>query len=91
MFLIGRMIGKANKILMYRIRKCCIQYVLIKLDMSMFAYIQSDDTDATTANEDEALQQQPNNTRATPARSLGAGSKQNPRDLTLSSKARYSI
>uniref|UniRef100_A0A3Q1ICI7 Pericentriolar material 1 protein C-terminal domain-containing protein n=1 Tax=Anabas testudineus TaxID=64144 RepID=A0A3Q1ICI7_ANATE len=57
----------------------------------LVAMVQSDDTDATTANEDEALQQQPNNTRATPARSLGAGSKQNPRDLTLSSKAREKL
>lgn len=45
--------------------------------------IQSDDTDGTAANEDEVLHQQPNNTRAT-----GTGSKQNPRELSLSSKAR---
>ncbi len=52
--------------------------------------IQSDDTDGTTANEDEVLHQQPNNTRATLAGSLGTGSKQNPRELSLSSKARCS-
>nr|XP_020476413.1 pericentriolar material 1 protein isoform X2 [Monopterus albus] len=55
------------------------------------AMVQSDDTDGTTVNEDEALHQQPNNTRATAARSLGAGSKQNPRDLALSSKAREKL
>lgn len=42
---------------------------------------QSDDTDATTANEDDVLHQQPNNTRAG---SLGPGAK-----TGLSSKARY--
>ncbi|XP_074485631.1 pericentriolar material 1 protein isoform X4 [Sebastes fasciatus] len=57
----------------------------------LVAMVQSDDTDATTANEDEALHQQPNNTRATAAGSLGAGSKQNPRELTLSSKAREKL
>ncbi|XP_063739856.1 pericentriolar material 1 protein isoform X3 [Eleginops maclovinus] len=57
----------------------------------LVAMVQSDDTDGTTANEDEALHQQPNNTRATVTRSLGAGSKQNPRDLTLSSKAREKL
>ncbi|XP_026159705.1 pericentriolar material 1 protein isoform X3 [Mastacembelus armatus] len=57
----------------------------------LVAMVQSDDTDGTTVNEDEALHQQPNNTRATAARSLGAGSKQNPRDLTLSSKAREKL
>lgn len=57
----------------------------------LLPFMQSDDTDATTANEDEALHQQPNNTRATAARSLGAGAKPNPRELTLSSKARYCI
>lgn len=51
--------------------------------------IQSDDTDGTTANEDEALRQQPNNTRASVPGTLGAGSKQSPREITLSSKARY--
>lgn len=54
-----------------------------------FSCIQSDDTDGTTANEDEALHQQPNNTRAPAHGPLGAGSKQSPRDLTLSSKARF--
>ncbi|XP_023273199.1 pericentriolar material 1 protein isoform X2 [Seriola lalandi dorsalis] len=57
----------------------------------LVAMVQSDDTDGTTANEDEALHQQPNNTRATAVRTPGAGSKQNPRDLTLSSKAREKL
>ncbi|KAK7929012.1 hypothetical protein WMY93_005407 [Mugilogobius chulae] len=48
----------------------------------LVAMVQSDDTDGTTANEDESLHQQPNNTRAT-----GAGAKQNPRDTVLSSQA----
>uniref|UniRef100_A0A665TA28 Pericentriolar material 1 n=1 Tax=Echeneis naucrates TaxID=173247 RepID=A0A665TA28_ECHNA len=34
----------------------------------LVAMVQSDDTDGTTANEDEMLHQQPNNTRATAAR-----------------------
>ncbi|XP_071361739.1 pericentriolar material 1 protein isoform X2 [Trachinotus anak] len=57
----------------------------------LVAMVQSDDTDGTTANEDEALHQQPNNTRPAAARTPGAGSKQNPRDLTLSSKAREKL
>ncbi|XP_059198657.1 pericentriolar material 1 protein isoform X2 [Centropristis striata] len=57
----------------------------------LVAMVQSDDTDGTTANEDEALHQQPNNTRATVAGSLGSGSKQNPRELSLSSKAREKL
>ncbi|XP_029356962.1 pericentriolar material 1 protein [Echeneis naucrates] len=57
----------------------------------LVAMVQSDDTDGTTANEDEMLHQQPNNTRATAARTPAAGSKQNPRDLTLSSKAREKL
>ncbi|KAI3352504.1 hypothetical protein L3Q82_005455 [Scortum barcoo] len=57
----------------------------------LVAMVQSDDTDGTTANEDEVLHQQPNNTRATAAGSLGAVSKQNPRELTLSSKAREKL
>nr|XP_043883435.1 pericentriolar material 1 protein isoform X4 [Solea senegalensis] len=57
----------------------------------LVAMVQSDDTDGTTANEDEAPHQQPNNTRATVARPLGAISKQNPRNLTLSSKAREKL
>ncbi|XP_040892859.1 pericentriolar material 1 protein isoform X3 [Toxotes jaculatrix] len=56
----------------------------------LVAMVQSDDTDGTTANEDETLHQQPNNTRATAARPLGGGSK-NPGDLTLSSKAREKL
>lgn len=51
--------------------------------------IQSDDTDGTAANEDDILHQQPNNTRAAVAGSAGITSKQSPRELTLSSKARY--
>ncbi|KAM7009040.1 pericentriolar material 1 protein isoform 12-T12 [Tautogolabrus adspersus] len=57
----------------------------------LVAMVQSDDTDVTTANEDEVLHQQPNNTRAAAAGSQGAGSKQNPRELTLSSKAREKL
>uniref|UniRef100_UPI0037E9A1CA pericentriolar material 1 protein n=1 Tax=Semicossyphus pulcher TaxID=241346 RepID=UPI0037E9A1CA len=57
----------------------------------LVAMVQSDDTDVTTANEDEVLHQQPNNTRAAAAGSLGAGSKQNPRELSLSSKAREKL
>ncbi|XP_038568974.1 pericentriolar material 1 protein isoform X3 [Micropterus salmoides] len=57
----------------------------------LVAMVQSDDTDGTTANEDEALHQQPNNTRANVAGSLGAISKQNPRELTLSGKAREKL
>nr|XP_046274495.1 pericentriolar material 1 protein isoform X2 [Scatophagus argus] len=57
----------------------------------LVAMVQSDDTDGTTANEDEVLHQQPNNTRATVAGSLASGSKQNPRELCLSSKAREKL
>lgn len=46
-------------------------------------WFQSDDTDVTTANEDEVLHQQPNNTRA-----AASTSKQNPREISMSSKAR---
>uniref|UniRef100_A0A8C7Z2R3 Pericentriolar material 1 n=1 Tax=Oryzias sinensis TaxID=183150 RepID=A0A8C7Z2R3_9TELE len=53
----------------------------------LVAMVQSDDTDGTTANEDEALHQQPNNTRAT----FGSGSKQSPRDHAFSSKAREKL
>ncbi|KAM9314241.1 pericentriolar material 1 protein isoform 2-T2 [Pholidichthys leucotaenia] len=52
----------------------------------LVAMVQSDDTDGTTANEDETSHQQPNNTRST-----GSGSKQSPRDLTLSSNAREKL
>ncbi|TKS68424.1 Pericentriolar material 1 protein [Collichthys lucidus] len=52
----------------------------------LVAMVQSDDTDGTAANEDEVLHQQPNNTRATVT-----GSKQNPRELSLSSKAREKL
>ncbi|XP_076869716.1 LOW QUALITY PROTEIN: pericentriolar material 1 protein [Brachyhypopomus gauderio] len=44
----------------------------------LVAMVQSDDTDATAANEDEGFQQQPNNTRETKAK----------RELSLSDKAR---
>ncbi|XP_039879702.1 pericentriolar material 1 protein isoform X1 [Simochromis diagramma] len=57
----------------------------------LVAMVQSDDTDGTTANEDEALRQQPNNTRASVPGTLGAGSKQSPREITLSSKAREKL
>lgn len=52
----------------------------------LVAMVQSDDTDGTTANEDETLHQQPNNTRST-----GSGAKQNPRDVSLSSQAREKL
>ncbi|XP_047433144.1 pericentriolar material 1 protein isoform X2 [Mugil cephalus] len=57
----------------------------------LVAMVQSDDTDGTTANEDETLHQQPNNTRTPVPGTLGAGSKSSPRDLTLSSKAREKL
>ncbi|XP_037326765.2 pericentriolar material 1 protein isoform X4 [Pungitius pungitius] len=57
----------------------------------LVAMVQSDDTDGTTANEDEALHQQPNNTRAPVLGALGADSKQNPRELALSSKTREKL
>ncbi|XP_062865271.1 pericentriolar material 1 protein isoform X3 [Trichomycterus rosablanca] len=49
----------------------------------LVAMVQSDDTDATTANEDEGLQQQPNNTRATAPKAR--------RELALSDKAREKL
>ncbi|XP_031718975.1 pericentriolar material 1 protein isoform X1 [Anarrhichthys ocellatus] len=57
----------------------------------LVAMVQSDDTDGTTANEDEALHQQPNNTRATVVGAFKDGSKPSPRILTLSSKARKKL
>ncbi|XP_056137025.1 pericentriolar material 1 protein isoform X3 [Lampris incognitus] len=54
----------------------------------LVAMVQSDDTDGTTANEDEGLHKQPNNTRATVIRPLRAGVNKNPRELTHSDKAR---
>ncbi|XP_070831685.1 pericentriolar material 1 protein isoform X1 [Chaetodon trifascialis] len=57
----------------------------------LVAMVQSDDTDGTTAHEDEVLHQQPNNTRATMAASPGTVSKQNPREVILSSKAREKL
>ncbi|KAM6940281.1 pericentriolar material 1 protein [Xenentodon cancila] len=57
----------------------------------LVAMVQSDDTDVTTANEDEALQQQPNNTRPPVPGTFGTGSKQNPRDVSRSSKAREKL
>ncbi|XP_053086787.1 pericentriolar material 1 protein isoform X3 [Pangasianodon hypophthalmus] len=49
----------------------------------LVAMVQSDDTDTTAANEDEGLQQQPNNTRATAPKAK--------RELTLSDKAREKL
>eukprot|EP00066_Takifugu_rubripes_P021917 XP_011611183.1 PREDICTED: pericentriolar material 1 protein isoform X4 [Takifugu rubripes] len=49
----------------------------------LMAMVQSDDTDGTTANEDDILHQQPNNTRA--------GPKPSPREPGLSSKAREKL
>ncbi|XDV14780.1 hypothetical protein PO909_014973 [Leuciscus waleckii] len=49
----------------------------------LVAMVQSDDTDGTTANEDEGLKQQPNNTRATTPKAQ--------RDITLSDKAREKL
>ncbi|XP_027872424.1 pericentriolar material 1 protein isoform X1 [Xiphophorus couchianus] len=57
----------------------------------LVAMVQSDDTDGTTANDDEALHQQPNNTRSAVCGASGAGSKQSPRDLALSTKAREKL
>ncbi|XP_058241070.1 pericentriolar material 1 protein isoform X3 [Hemibagrus wyckioides] len=49
----------------------------------LVAMVQSDDTDTTAANEDEGLQQQPNNTRATAPRAK--------RELALSDMAREKL
>ncbi|KAM9792317.1 LOW QUALITY PROTEIN: pericentriolar material 1 protein [Neosynchiropus ocellatus] len=57
----------------------------------LVAMVQSDDTDATTANEDDSLQQQPNNTRAPLTEPQSTRSKQNPREVSLSSKAREQL
>lgn len=57
----------------------------------LVAMVQSDDTDGTTGNEDETIHQQPNNTRATGAGTLGSGAKQNPREISLSSQAREKL
>lgn len=59
---------------------------IFSLTMYVSVCVQSDDTDGTTANEDDLLHQQPNNTRPG---SLGAGPKPSPRELSLSSKARW--
>uniref|UniRef100_A0A8C7G2X7 Pericentriolar material 1 n=1 Tax=Oncorhynchus kisutch TaxID=8019 RepID=A0A8C7G2X7_ONCKI len=53
----------------------------------LVAMVQSDDTDATTA--DEGLHQQPNNTRGAAAGSSSTG--KSPRDLTLTDKAREKL
>ncbi|XP_029621894.1 pericentriolar material 1 protein isoform X1 [Salmo trutta] len=53
----------------------------------LVAMVQSDDTDATTA--DEGLHQQPNNTRGAAAGCSSAG--KSPRDLTLTDKAREKL
>ncbi|KAM4750962.1 pericentriolar material 1 protein isoform 2-T4 [Anableps anableps] len=57
----------------------------------LVAMVQSDDTDGTTVNDEEALHQQPNNTRAPVCGASGVGSKQSPRELALSSKAREKL
>ncbi|KAK7166523.1 hypothetical protein R3I93_006321 [Phoxinus phoxinus] len=49
----------------------------------LVAMVQSDDTDGTTANEDEGLKQQPNNTRATTPKAQ--------RDIALSDKTREKL
>ncbi|XP_073697569.1 pericentriolar material 1 protein isoform X3 [Garra rufa] len=49
----------------------------------LVAMVQSDDTDGTTANEDEGLKQQPNNTRATAPKVQ--------RDIALSEKTREKL
>uniref|UniRef100_A0A8C2K3W6 Pericentriolar material 1 n=1 Tax=Cyprinus carpio TaxID=7962 RepID=A0A8C2K3W6_CYPCA len=49
----------------------------------LVAMVQSDDTDGTTANEDEGLKQQPNNTRATAPKIQ--------RDIALSEKTREKL
>ncbi|XP_067261467.1 pericentriolar material 1 protein isoform X1 [Chanodichthys erythropterus] len=49
----------------------------------LVAMVQSDDTDGTTANEDDGLKQQPNNTRATTPKAQ--------RDIALSDKAREKL
>ncbi|XP_051559270.1 pericentriolar material 1 protein-like isoform X3 [Myxocyprinus asiaticus] len=49
----------------------------------LVAMVQSDDSDGTTANEDEDLKQQPNNIRATAPKAQ--------RDITLSDKAREKL
>ncbi|XP_077061155.1 pericentriolar material 1 protein isoform X4 [Siphateles boraxobius] len=49
----------------------------------LVAMVQSDDTDGTTANEDEGLKQQPNNTRAATPKAQ--------RDITLSDKTREKL
>ncbi|KAK2908696.1 hypothetical protein Q8A67_004533 [Cirrhinus molitorella] len=49
----------------------------------LVAMVQSDDTDGTTANEDEGLKQQPNNTRATAPKVQ--------RDIVLSEKTREKL
>ncbi|XP_067298005.1 pericentriolar material 1 protein isoform X6 [Pseudorasbora parva] len=56
----------------------------LKQLQELVAMVQSDDTDGTTANEDEGLkQQQPNNTRATTPKAQ--------RDITLSDKTREKL
>uniref|UniRef100_A0A8C7QD31 Pericentriolar material 1 n=1 Tax=Oncorhynchus mykiss TaxID=8022 RepID=A0A8C7QD31_ONCMY len=50
----------------------------------LVAMVQSDDTDAATANEDEGLHQQPNNTRGAAAGAPGC--RGGARDLTLTDK-----
>ncbi|XP_062333249.1 pericentriolar material 1 protein isoform X2 [Osmerus eperlanus] len=57
----------------------------------LVAMVQSDDTDATTANEDEALHQQPNNTRHTAPGGGGGVGPKTPREVSLSDKAREKL
>ncbi|XP_028300548.1 pericentriolar material 1 protein isoform X2 [Gouania willdenowi] len=60
----------------------------------LVAMVQSDDTDATTANEDEALDQQPNNTRGpvpSAPGTLSLGCNKSPRSVSLSTKAREKL
>ncbi|KAL1023567.1 hypothetical protein UPYG_G00042480 [Umbra pygmaea] len=49
--------------------------------------VQSDDTDATTANEEDSFHQQPNNTRAADSSSAA----KSPRELALTDKAREKL
>ncbi|XP_077428029.1 pericentriolar material 1 protein isoform X2 [Vanacampus margaritifer] len=59
----------------------------------LVAMVQSDDTDTTTANEEETLHQQQNNTRVSVGGPQAAGPQQDPRgsDAALYTKAREKI
>uniref|UniRef100_A0A672K390 Pericentriolar material 1 protein C-terminal domain-containing protein n=1 Tax=Sinocyclocheilus grahami TaxID=75366 RepID=A0A672K390_SINGR len=69
----------------YAQKVCRLQTAKQKLRQlqELVAMVQSDDTDGTTANEDEGLQQQPNNTRATAPKGQ--------RDIALSEKTREKL